>query len=250
MDRRQIHDVEAHLRDRRQASRRGDERAVFRPAVRVRVALRPRKHLIPSGKQCAGTVDPQRPGFRRGHEIAHGVSPEHGREIESRFDSRRQRCVVVAEGVGGGLDRGRLLLRHDRDGAVENGRRSRDVVGQILGALSGLDLREHSVMPGQVRVGERFNRELPRADGVRLDRCVPSSGAVVGGGHPGRRPVAVGAAPGDDAAERVVAFAVDDGADRDVFADDRLGGVGAAVDGRTEVFDREAAFGDQPGRPG
>ena len=214
------------------------------------VALRPREHLIPRGEQCAGTVDPEPARFRRGHQIPYRIGPQHRREIERRFDAGRQRCVVVAQGVGGGLDRGRVLLRHDRDGPVEDRRRTRDVVGQILGTLAGLDLREHRVMPGQVRVGERLDGELPWADGVRLDRGVPPSGAVVDRRHPGRRALAVGTAPGDDAAERVVTLAIGDRADRHVFADDGLGRVRATVDGRTDVLDREATFGHRRGYRG
>ena len=117
-----------------------------------------------------------------------------------------------------------------------------EVVGEVLGALAGVDLLGDGVPPGQVRIVQRLDGERPAADGVRLDGAVPLVGAGLAGAHPGERPgLAVGALPDHVDAERVVALPVGGRGHGHQLADHGLGRVATARDRGGHVFDGKAS---------
>ena len=70
VDRRQVHDVEAHLRDPRQRRGRGGEGAVHRIAVGVPAAGRARKHLVPGPEAGQRPVHPHPVLLAAGDQLA------------------------------------------------------------------------------------------------------------------------------------------------------------------------------------
>src|SRR5262249_23325695 len=141
---------------------------------------------------------------------------------------------------GGGLY---LCLRLRRDGLdrrLQDPGAVGEVVGEVRGALAGVDLLDDRVPPAKVRVAERLDGEGPAAHRVRLDRPIPRVGAVVDARHPGERPLPAVRTPKHDVApERGIALAIGPGRPRHQLADHRLGRVTPTCHRWRDIFDGE-----------
>jgi len=244
VDRRQVDDVEAHLRDPGQPVRGGREGTVpDRLSGRVdHGAFRAREELVPRREQRALAIGPQRVRRRAGDQVPYRMFPEQLGEIERRRYPLEQRKLVVAQRRHGGRHLGLRLIRYQLRRLVQDVRALDEIVGEILDALPGPDLLVDPVPPGQVRVAPRLDGERPAPDRVGSDGGVPGVRTRVAGLHPGERSTpAARPLPDHVAAERRVSLAVRTRRHGHQLTDDRLGRVTSTRDRRRHVFDRESS---------
>ncbi len=115
-----------------------------------------------------------------------------------------------------------------------------EIVGEVGGLLTGVDLLADRVAPLQVRVAERLDPEGPLADRVGPDLGVPGVGALRAGTHPHRRTLGtVRSAPHDPAPEGEDALAERGGGHGHPLAHHRLGREPPAGHHGEDVVDQE-----------
>ena len=236
MDRRQVHDVEAHVGDRRQPLGGGGEGAGPRRVERR--ALRAGEELVPGTDQCALALDAHGVLGRAGHPQAQRVGCEH--RLHRRVADGGQACGGGHHGVPEQADG---LL----DGCADPP--ARQPLQRLLvqpGALLqleldvqvGRDLDGGAVLPGGDRVAPRLDAERPGADRGGYDPGAAPVRARRDEPHRGdRRRGPVRPAQHDVRADRVVALTDDRGEHLHGLAHDGLGGPRPCREHRRYVLD-------------
>ena len=215
------------------------------PAVLVLVvhrALAAREDLVPGAGQGQLALDEQRVLGGRGDVVAQRAGGELGldRGVGAGLEPDGRRAGGVAQARDGVREDGLL-----RRGAADLGERALEDEGALLehqlGVDVGLHLDRRVVLPGAVGVGPALDAVGPPAGAVGGDPRLPRVEPRVGAGH--RQDVlgAVGVGEHDGGVDGVVALAEHGGRDVELLVDDGLGGAGAAVDGRPDVEDGDAA---------
>ena len=247
VDRRQVDQVEAHRRDRRQPLGGLGEGARDPGAVGADVgALGPREELVPRAEQRPGPLHRQLVGGRAGHQVAHRGGVQHG--VHGRRgaggEPGRDGAAAVAQpghGVAQRLHVGRTAgLVGDRPLQQPGALLEHEVDVHVGGDLDG-----GVVLPGGERVAPGLDPEGPAALAVGDHHRAVAVGA--GGQQPHRRPGVLDAVRVDqDGGGRhgVVALAEDGGGHRDRLADHGLGRPASAVHHRAE---RRAPGSARPG---
>ncbi len=230
VDRREVDDVEAHLRDAVELLGRGDERAVHRAAGLVAPAGGPREDLVPGAEQRPRAVGEDVALRALGDQLpdrALGHDRDDGRE-QRRGDPRPQRERRVAQRVRGADQQValRLLGRAAAD-ALEQAGPGLQVVGQLVRGLTGLELLLDGVAPRRPRVAPGVHAEAPPARRRRHDERREPVGPDAVGLHPDELGLTRGAVladrgPYDVGRDGVVPLAPHRGADRDDLADHGL----------------------------
>ncbi|MCO5595375.1 hypothetical protein L7F22_049417 [Adiantum nelumboides] len=246
VDRRQVDDVEAHLRDAVELLRRGDERAVHGAAGLVAAAGGAGEELVPGAVQRAGPVDEDRPLRAAGDQLPDGTL-DHDRDDgveQGGGDPRAQRQRGVPQRVRGAEQQvAAVLLGRATPHPGEQPGADLEVVGQLLGRLARGDLLLHARAPGRPRVAPRVDAEGPATLGVGADPGHEAVGAHPVGLHPhvlrvARRPVGRQRGEHDVRRDGVVSLPPHGRPDRDDLADHGLGRV-SALHERGHVVDSE-----------
>ena len=165
VDRRQVHDVEAHLRDARQGRRGGGEGAVHRVALAVPAAGRAGEHLVPGAEPGQRTVHPDAVLLAAGDQLAQRIlgrgarRPRRPARAPRGSPDRRARAV---------RPRPRAAVRGWRGdaggGALQQLRADQQVVGQFALALAGVQFgRRRSCRQVCDRVAPAVDPEGPQA---------------------------------------------------------------------------------------
>jgi hypothetical protein len=231
--RREVDDVEAHVRDGRQPALRRVERAAP-PQARLRVAggaLGAREDLVPRAVQRPLALDQPRVAAAGGDVVAQRPGPHLGADLGG--GARPQACLGRAVGVAQGGDgvgqRGGLL-----GGARDLLERALQDPGAFLehqvGVDVGLDLDRGVVVPGGIGVRPSLDAVGPHAGAVGADGRGP---VVEPGAQQGHRDQGLGAGGvGEDhgRVDRVVPLPEHRRGDVELLLDDGLGRERAAVD--------------------
>ena len=244
VDRGQVDHVEAHRRDPVELLGRGDERAVHRAAVLVAPAGGAREELVPGAELGAHPVDVdlQRPA--PGDQLPDRAlchDRVHGREHRGRA-AGAQRQGRVAQGVGRAEQQ--VAVRALGGAAahpLQQPCAGLQVVGELLGALPGLELLRDGVAPRGPRVAPRVDAERPQPWLVGGHDGLEAVGAEAGLLHADVVGGAAGAdlAPHDVGRDGVVALTPHRGPDGDDLADDGLGRMASVTHCRCDVVDTQ-----------
>ena len=233
MNRRQIKDVEAHLRDVRQTLF-----AIAQGAVRAGiVAARAGKHFVPRAEARQRAVDDERQlGRKRCRRAAVGMAHrDGGHRFVHGHGAQRAGIALVAQPRG----------PPEELPAVVSGRAARRRTDQQRADLRrdmhvlGIDTALEMVSPGQEGVDPRLDRVPIAAERVD-DKGAPPA-IVAERGH--RRLVPAGlvlAAVAQDTGDQIVPVGIAVGLDLDAVADDALDREAPAVDRRRDALDHGA----------
>ncbi|GAA5703429.1 hypothetical protein Save01_04251 [Streptomyces avermitilis] len=241
VDRREVDDVEAHLRDGGQPLGRRTERAVHRPVHAA--ALRTREELVPGTEQRPLPLHQQRQRLRRREQFTQRMPRENLVHLgsERRGEPGRGGAPGVAQGVGGGEDHlpPALALRYSGGRPLVQARALRE---DEFGVDPGRDLDPGVTAPGGDRIAPGLDGVRPAAGGGRGHGGAPAVGAGGEFAHGGPGAAAALRIREDDiGGDRVMAFAEDRGGDLELLTDDRFGRAAPVVDERTDVEDGDAS---------